>query len=328
VNQAKPYWVGFDLGGTKMLCVVLDDQFKVVARNRKKTKGIEGAAAGLSRISELIEETLSEIGVSHSQLAGIGVGCPGPIDWAKGIVSMAVNLGWQNVEIGSFLSERFDCPVEVLNDVDAGVYGEYRFGAAIGAYSTVGIFPGTGIGGGCVYDGKILRGRRLTVMEIGHMKISSSYRSSGVAMTGTLESEASRLNIASECAKLAYRGEAPSLYEYAGTDISKIRSKALATSIKNGDKAVEWVVRQAAQQIGYAVANMVHLIGPDIVVLGGGLVEAIPEIYLEEVNQVARKNVLECYSDTFEIRTAKLGDDAGAMGAAAFVASLVEPNAS
>jgi glucokinase len=210
-----------------------------------------------------------------------------------------------------------------LNDVDAGVYGEYCFGAAVGAYSTVGIFPGTGIGGGCVHDGKILRGRRLTVMEIGHMKISSSNRSSGVAMTGTLESEASRLNIASECAKLAYRGEAPELYKIAGTDISKIRSKALAQSIKSGDKAVELVLRQAAQQIGYAVVNMVHLIGPDVIVLGGGLVEAIPEIYLEEVDRISRKCVLDCYADTFEVRVAKLGDDAGAM-AAAYVAAMIE----
>lgn len=324
MTQAKPYWIGFDLGGTKMLCVVLDDQFQVVARNRKKTKGIEGAAAGLERIADLITETLTENGIDRSQLAGIGVGCPGPIDWDKGIVSVAVNLGWSNVPVGKFLSDRFDCPVQVLNDVDAGVYGEYRFGAAIGAYATVGIFPGTGIGGGCVHDGKILRGRRLTVMEIGHMKISSSNRSSGVAMTGTLESEASRLNIASECAKLSYRGEAPELNKIAGTDISRIRSKALAQSIKAGDKAVETIVRQAAQQIGYAVVNMVHLIGPDIVVLGGGLVEAIPEIYLDEVNRIAHKNVLECYADSFEIRVAQLGDDAGAMGAAAYVASLVE----
>ena len=310
-----------------MLCVVLDAQFHVVARNRKKTKGIEGAEAGLERIASLIEETLAENGIDPSQLAGIGVGCPGPIDWSKGIVSVAVNLGWNNVPVGAFLAERFGCSVQVLNDVDAGVYGEYRFGAAMGAYSTVGIFPGTGIGGGCVHDGRILRGRRLTVMEIGHMKISSSNRSSGVAMTGTLESEASRLNIASECAKLSYRGEAPELNKIAGTDITRIRSKALAQSILNGDKAVELIVRQAAQQIGFAVVNMVHLIGPDVIVLGGGLVEAIPEIYLDEVNAVTRKNVLDCYVDSFEIRVAKLGDDAGAIGAAAYVAATLESNA-
>lgn len=304
-----------------MLCVVLDSEFQVVTRKRKKTKGQEGAAAGLERISLLIQETLTEAGIDISQVSGIGVGCPGPIEWEKGVVSVAVNLGWKNVAIGDYLEKQFGCPVRVLNDVDAGVYGEYRFGAGIGSHCVLGIFPGTGIGGGCVYEGKILRGRRLSVMEIGHMKISSSSRSSGVEMTGTLELEASRLSIASECAKLAYRGEAPELLKVAGTDITNIRSKSLVQSIRGGDKAVERIVRQAAQQIGYGVANIIHLLGPDIIILGGGLVEALPELYLEEVKRTARKNVLECYSETFEIKVAELGDDAGAMGAAAWASA-------
>lgn len=323
MTSDKRYWVGFDLGGTKMLCIILDEEFQVVARKRKKTKGQEGAAAGLARIAELIRETLTENQIEPSQLAGIGVGCPGPVEWGKGVVSVAVNLGWKKVAVGEYLEAQFGCPVRIVNDVDGGVFGEYRFGAAVGAYCAVGIFPGTGIGGGCVYDGRILRGRRLSVMEIGHMKISSSARSSGTEMTGTLEAEASRLNIAAECAKLAYRGEANHLFDSAGTDIANLRSKTLAQSIRAGEKGVERIVRQAAQQIGYAVVNMVHLIGPDVIVLGGGLVEALPEIYLDEVRRTAKRGVLECYQDTFEIRVAALGDDAGAMGAAAWAATEI-----
>ena len=321
MNRPSNYWIGFDLGGTKMLCVVLDEQFQVVARCRKKSKGVEGAEAGLERVVELIKETLDKGGIGREQVAGIGVGCPGPIDWPKGVVTEAVNLGWKQVPIGDILRQRFDCPVQVLNDVDAGVYGEYRFGAGKGANTVVGIFPGTGIGGGCVYEGKILRGRRLTVMEIGHMKISSSSRSSGVTMTGTLESEASRLNIAAECAKLAYQGKAPELYKIAGTDLANIRSKAIAQAIQGGDRSVEEVVRQAAQFVGYGVINLVYMLGPDIIVLGGGLVEALPELYVEEIKAITRKNMMSTYLDSFELRTAKLGDDAGAVGAAAYAAA-------
>ncbi len=139
-----------------------------------------------------------------------------------------------------------------------------------------------------------------------------------------MELEASRLSIAAECSKLAYRGEAPELLRVAGTDIANIRSKSLVQSIRGGDKAVERIVRQAAQQIGYGVANIVHLLGPDVIILGGGLVEALPELYLDEVKRTARKNVLECYGDTFEIKVAELADDAGAMGAAAWASALVE----
>jgi len=312
----NPYSCGFDLGGTKMLCIIFDDKQKIVARKRKKTKGTEGAQAGVMRIAELIRETFTENNLPLECLSSLGIGCPGPVDMDNGIVNVAVNLGWKNVSLGAMLEDELDCPVSVLNDVDAGVYGEYSVGAAVGARSVAGIFPGTGIGGGFVYEGKILRGRRSSAMEIGHTRITSSNRSSGTDMTGTLESEASRLAIAAECAKLAYRGEAPNLLRAAGTDIAQIRSKVLAAAIRDGDKSVERVVRQAAQTVGYAVANLVHMLCPDVIILGGGLVESISEIYLDEVTQTAKRSVLQCYEDMFEIKMAKLGDDAGAMGAA------------
>ena len=223
----NPYSCGFDLGGTKMLCIIFDDKQKIVARKRKKTKGTEGAQAGVTRIAELIRETFAENNLPLECLSSLGIGCPGPVDMDNGIVNVAVNLGWKNVSLGAMLEDELDCPVSVLNDVDAGVYGEYSVGAAVGARSVAGIFPGTGIGGGFVYEGKILRGRRSSAMEIGHTRITSSNRSSGTDMTGTLESEASRLAIAAECAKLAYRGEAPNLLRAAGTDIAQIRSKEI-----------------------------------------------------------------------------------------------------
>jgi glucokinase len=306
---------GFDLGGTKMLCVVMDETNKIVARKRKKTKGTEGAQAGVLRIAELIRETMLEAGLAIESLASLGIGCPGPVDMDGGIVNVAVNLGWKNVSLAAMLEDELDCQVAVLNDVDAGVFGEYSIGAAVGARSVAGIFPGTGIGGGFVYEGQILRGKRSSAMEIGHTKIASTNRNSGIDMTGTLESEASRLAIAAECAKLAYRGEAPNLLRAAGTDIGQIRSKVLAAAIRDGDKAVERVVRQAAQTVGYAAVNLVHLLCPEVIILGGGLVEALSEIYLEEVTRTAKKNVLACYDGMFEIKMAKLGDDAGAVGA-------------
>lgn len=314
------YWIGFDLGGTKMLALLLDEEMKVVARRRKKTKGHEGVDDGLKRIEATIEQLLEEAQVRKEQVAGIGIGCPGPVDWRKGIVKEAVNLKWFNVPVGEFLQKKFGCPCAVLNDVDAGVFGEYRFGAGEGAHCLLGIFPGTGIGGGCVYDGQILQGKKLSCMEVGHIRISSSNRVAGLEMSGTLEAEASRLTIAAELAKLAYRGEAKHLMKTAGTDLSNMRSKVIAEAIKAGDDEVEKVVRRAAREIGVAVANMVHLLCPDRIVLGGGLVEAMPKLFEDEVSSTAKKNVFDCYRDEFVVKVAALGDDAGAMGAAAWIA--------
>lgn len=317
-NKNGPVWVGFDLGGTKMMAVVFDDSLEPLARRRKKTRGNEGAEAGLDRVASTIHKALAEAEVDPSRLAGIGIGCPGPVDPVSGTIYTAVNLGWNNVPIGPELAKRFNCTVSVLNDVDAGVFGEYRCGAAKGARTVVGIFPGTGVGGGCVYEDQVLHGRDISCMEIGHTRISSSTRYSGISLTGTLESEASRLTIAAEAAKAAFRGDAPHLLKEAGTDIRDIRSGALADAIAAGDKVIERLVVDAMEMVAMSVVNMIHLLAPDKIVIGGGLVEAMEELILTTVRKTTRRYVLEPYRERYEIVAAKLGDDAAAIGAAAW----------
>ena len=333
LSRLGPPWkpnqnIGSDsiLGAPKCSAPCSTTPCRRLGPHRRRTKGENGAAAGLERIESTIRKLLEDEQVEVSSLAGIGIGCPGPVEWEKGVVRVAVNLGWENVAVGKYLNDKFKCPVAVLNDVDAGVYGEYCSGAGQGSRSTVGIFPGTGIGGGCVYDGQILRGKILSCMEIGHIKMFGSDRVGATGMLGTLETEASRLAIAGELAKLAYRGEAPSILKSAGTEIAAIRSKVIAEAIEQGNKAVEQTVVQACELIGYAVANIVLLMCPDRIVLGGGLVEAMPELFVKHVTRVARKSVFECYRDEFEIRAAKLGDNAATVGAAQWVRKISESN--
>lgn len=157
-KNSEDHWIGFDLGGTKMLAVVFDAKFKPIGRSRKKTKGNEGMQAGLKRINNVIEEAITSAGLDADDINGLGIGCPGPLDLKKKMIHEAPNLGWKNVPVGESVEEAFGFPVTVANDVDAGVFGEYMFGAGKGSRCVVGIFPGTGIGGGCVYDGKLIRG--------------------------------------------------------------------------------------------------------------------------------------------------------------------------
>lgn len=313
-----PVWIGFDLGGTKMMAVVFDDSLTPLARRRRKTRGNEGADSGLDRVESTIRKALAEAEVDPERLAGIGIGCPGPVDPVTGTIYTAVNLGWNNVPIGRELADRFKCSVSVLNDVDAGVFGEYRCGAAVGARSVVGVFPGTGIGGGCVYEDQIIHGRDISCMEIGHTRISSSTRFSGFSLPGTLEAEASRLTIAAEAAKAAFRGDAPHLLKAVGTDIRDIRSGALADAIAAGDEVIQRLVVEAMEMVAMAVVNVIHLLAPDKIVLGGGLVEAMEELVVTTVRETARRHVLEPYRERFEVVPAKLGDDATTIGAAAW----------
>jgi len=320
-------WVGFDLGGTKMLAKVYDGEFESLGRKRRKTLGHEGAEAGLERIANTIKDALEDAKRKKSDLGGIGIGIPGPLDLTRGIILETANLGWKDVPIQAFLEKEFGCPVVLMNDVDAGLYGEYRFGAGRDAHCALGVFPGTGVGGACVYEGKIIRGKNGSCMEIGHLHVVPDGPLCGCGQRGCLEAVASRLAIAGEAARAAYRGEAPHLMNTAGADVAKIRSGVLADSIKAGDTSVEKIVYEAARHIGIAVAGVVNLLNPDRVVLGGGLAEAMPEIFISEVSRASKKRVMPAFADSFEVVVAELGDDAGVMGAAAWAeTSASAPN--
>ncbi|MBN1556788.1 MAG: ROK family protein [Lentisphaerae bacterium] len=317
-QRKAEYWVGFDLGGTKMLAKVLDASYREVARVKKKTRAYEGAETGLERIEGVIRAALAKAGGDGAAPAAIGVGCPGPVDLERGVLPALPNLGWREVPLRDALAEAFGCPVTVVNDVDAGVYGEYRFGAGRGARCVLGVFPGTGIGGGCVYEGRILHGARMSGLEIGHMQVVPEGPLCGCGRRGCLEAVAGRRAIAAAAATAAFRGEAPHLQEAAGFDLAKIRSGTLAASVKAGDAAVEAIVRAAAEWIGVAVGNAVNLLLPDVVVLGGGLVEALPKLFRDTIARTAEARVMPAFAGTFDVRVAALGDDASVTGAAAW----------
>lgn len=318
------FWVGFDLGGTKMFAGVFDSRFRLIAAERKRTRTDENARSGIDRMIGLIHEALAAAKVGPGALAGIGIGTPGPLDLDKGTLIYAPNLGWKNVPLRKRLEAEFGCPVAVANDVDAGTYGEFVGGAARGSRSVLGVFPGTGIGGGFVYEGRLVRGKTQSCMEIGHMKVVPCGRLCGCGRRGCLETVASRLAIAAEAAMAVYRGEAPVLAKIAGTDLAKIRSRSLAESIRKGDKVVEDIVRRAASFIGLAVANSVNLLAPDLVVLGGGLIEAMPRLFLDEIRAAATDQVMDAFRGTFKVVTAELGDNAAITGAAALAAQAAD----
>jgi glucokinase len=317
--DSKQVWVGFDLGGTKMLANVYDHEFEKLGKKRKKTRGHEGQDFGVERIIATIDESLEDAELTRKDLAGIGVGCPSPVDMNRGIVHEAVNLGWRDMPLKDLLESEFKCPVEIANDVDIGVYGEYRYGAGKQGSNVLGVFPGTGIGGGFVYNHEILRGVNSSCMEIGHIQVRPQGRLCGCGRFGCLETESSRLAIAGEIAKAAFRGEAPSILAKAGTSVADIRSGVIAASIDAGEEAVIKIVTRAAEHIGHAVASVVHLLAPDCVVLGGGLVEAMPELFVEHVQKSARGRVMDSFVDSFTVVAAELGDDATVLGAASWV---------
>jgi glucokinase len=322
-DRKEQIWLGIDVGGTKTLAVAYDSKLKEMGRDRKKTKGLEGPDVSVERLIGAARCAIEKCARRPEDLAGIGIGSPGPLNLKKGVVLETPNLPWRNLPLRDIVQKEFSCPVELLNDVDAGVYGEYVLGAGRGGRCVFGIFPGTGIGGGCVYEGRILTGGSVSAFEIGHCRVLPKGPVCGCGRRGCLEAVASRLAIASAAAAAAYRGQAPNLLKAAGTDIDAIRSGVLAAAIEAGDKAVERIVRRAARWLGVGVSYAVNLLAPDIVILGGGLVQAMPKLYMAEATIGARKHVFPSFEGSYDMRVSELGDDATVSGAAAWVRSVV-----
>ena len=322
-ERQKQISVGFDLGATKMMAVVLDARMTPLTRIRRKTKGGQRQQVGVERIVETIREALDEAGISIRKVGSVGIGVPGPVDMERGFVPFMPNLGWRNMPIRTRLQKELGCPVAVLNDVDAGVYGEYRFGAGTGARCVLGVFPGTGIGGGCVYEGRILRGSHLSCLEIGHIPVVPNGARCGCGKRGCLETVASRLAISAATATATAQGATPHLSKSNGANLSGLRSSILKEAIAAGDAVVEDILREAARWLGVGVAAAVNILLPDVVVLGGGLVEAFPTMFRTEVGRTARDRVMPAFRREFKVRIAALGDDATAIGAAAWAQEVI-----
>lgn len=312
--------VGLDIGGTKMMAAVYNSKWQALGRCRKKSRFSKEEPAEV-RVIRVVAEAIEAAG--DVSIKGIGVGSPGPLDPVSGVIIDTPNLAWKNFPLAKILSDHFSVPVAVDNDVNLGTYGEWCFGDIEDCVHVLGIFPGTGIGGGIIVDRTLLHGFSGAAGEVGHMTLEVDGPFCGCGKRGCLEALASRIAIAKEVAALAARGDAPYIAEHCGSDIERIRSNDLAQAIKAGDTMVEEVVRKAAYYVGIAVGNLINILSPEAVVLGGGLVEAMESLYLDEVKRAVKAHAMPFLRKGVRIQAARLGDDAVVQGAARMIAERI-----
>lgn len=315
----QPFWIGFDLGGTKMLACVLDKDYKVLGTGRKSTQGADGAAKGKRKILQTIHEAIAAAGVNPKGLQGIGIGCPGLVNTEKGILINAPNLGWNNIGLTAMLRGEFKRPVAVLNDVDAGTFGEYKMGSGKGSRSLLGVFPGTGLGAGFVYNGQLVMGKRVSCMELGMIYLPGTHIGGNEFGAVILEDLTSRLALAAEAGVACYRGQAPVLNAKTKGNLSDIRSKALAASFRGGDESTIVLFRNSIRYLGMGVAAVVNLLAPDHITIGGGLVEELPNLYLNLLQEEVKRYSAPGLTTGIKYSLAKLGGTAVACGAVAWL---------
>jgi glucokinase len=311
------YVIGMDLGGTKILGAVVDPKGRIAAEAKIKTKPESGPDAVIERIARTAREAVRRAKLSWADISGIGIGAPGPMDPTTGVVYNPPNLpGWDEIPLGPRLSEALGVPVYVENDVNLGTLGEYALGAGQGTVDMVGIFVGTGVGGGLILDGKLRSGFRHAAGELGHMIVLADGPVCGCGKRGCLESVASRTAIERDIQLGLAAGRESRILEWMG-DGGRLTSGVLAQAVRQDDPLVTEIMGRAQWYLGLLTASVVNLVDPEMVVFGGGVVEALGEQFLAPIRVTAcQYYIQQAGADRVRIVAAKLGDHAGVLGAA------------
>jgi glucokinase len=314
--------VGVDLGGTKVLAGVVSPTNEILATAKRATKAEAGVDVVVERLAKTVRDAVSGAGLELGDIAAVCSAAPGPLDPEAGIVRNAPNLpGWDNVPFARLVSEGLGgLPVFIENDVNLGTLGEFVLGAGQGYQNIVGIFVGTGIGGGIILDGKLWQGTHKTAGEIGHAVVLADGPVCSCGSRGCLESVASRTAIERDIWLGIKAGRESGVTGILKRDNrQRLTSSILAEAYAATDPLVTEVIGRAQFYLGVCVANIINLIDPELVILGGGVVEALDDSFLEPIRRTAYQYTLnKLDAKSIEIVPAKLGDNSALLGAAVY----------
>lgn len=324
-SSKSEYVVGVDLGGTKILAGVFNNALECIGVAKLSTKSQRGVDPVIGRIERCVRDAVDEADLSLKQVAGVGIGAPGAVDFETGTVIFAPNLeGWKEVTLKKDLEKQLNVPVFVENDGNIAVLGVHVAELKAKPKNVVGIFVGTGIGGGLIINGELYSGFNHTAGEIGHMVIDINGPKCGCGNRGCFEALASRTAIFQRIKAGVKEGEKTLLTEMLGDSLEDLRSGDLRKAIRRGDKFVGKVIEQVAECIGIGVSNLVNILGPEVVVLGGGVIEALADEMTALITKAAKDHAMPGTMKGVEIVTSKLGDNAGITGAAVLARKQVK----
>ena len=309
--------LGIDIGGTKMLFALFDDRFGLLDEVKVKTRADKDEAHFSETFVGAAQALVEKAEKREVTVLSIGIGCAGSVDDARQTLTDSPNIPFlKGYQFAARLRKVTDASVMLVNDVQAGLYGEQQLGVAVGLRHVVGVFLGTGVGGALILDGRPYLGAWGHAGNIGHYLLEPLGPLAGSDRHGVLDDMVGRTAIAGAAASLAAKQNAPNLLRTAGTDVSKIRSGDLAAAIAQGDKSVEDLMRSRARIVGIALSNIVDFLNPEMIVLGGGLTDAMPDLIRDEVRAGISGHATPAASDGLQVVVAKLRDHAVTTGAA------------
>jgi glucokinase len=312
------YIVGIDVGGTNIVVgTIAEDGSQILGVLSEPTNSEDGPDAVVGRIVDLARASMARAG--DVEIAGVGIGSPGPLDTKTGVVLLTPNLGWVNMPLRDRVAKGLGLPATLDNDANCAIFGEWWRGAARGAEHVVGLTIGTGIGGGIVLYGDIYRGASDIAGEIGHMTIDSNGRRCKCGNYGCLEAYASGPAIAARAVEGIEAGADSALPRLVGGQLRKITAQLVYDAAHEGDEFALEVVRDTAKFLGAGVANIINIFNPQVVVICGGVTLAGDKLFVPLRSEVKRR-AFKPAVDVCRILPGELPGTAGVWGAAAVFA--------
>jgi glucokinase len=300
------------MGGTKILGAAVTSK-KILATTKKPTAQRKKNNVYVKDIKSIIDEILSSSKLKKKQPAAICIGIPGSLNPFTGYIGLAPNLGIKNFNIREKLSEHFSIPIFIENDVNVGALGIRDFGAGKTAKNILVVFVGTGIGGALIFDRKLYRGSNFVAGEIGHMHVIDNGPLCGCGRRGCLEAVASRTAIERNIREDIKNGRESLLADSVKSE-SKIKSKALANAVRQKDEVATQRISEACENIGKSLASINNLLNFDLIVLGGGVIEALHNFMMPKIKKSFASYALKDASKGLKILPSQLGDDAAIFG--------------
>ncbi len=314
--------IGIDLGGTKIMAAAVDADGRILSRVFQLTPGEKGPTAVLDCMASAAAQAAERAGLALADAKAIGIGSPGPLDPDEGVVIFTPNLpGWRDVPMKRHIQGATGRPVFMDNDCNVATLAEHRLGAGRGVSSLIGLFLGTGIGGGVILDNRLLRGFSKQAGELGHVVVDVNGPKCGCGQKGCIEALASRQAICRQIAEEVKKGRRSVVKE---TDARRMRTSLLAEALAAKDDLVHEVMSRAMQNLGVAVASIAHVVSPEMVVIGGGIIEAMNDEMLGLVQKSAQRRALPLVMDRVKFVRGQLGEDAGVLGAAVLARQELE----
>lgn len=320
--------LGIDLGGTAVKTAVVSRDKHVLAQESRPTEADKGVDHVIGVMVASARASLEKADVKMTDVLAAGIGAPGPMDWRSGVVFSPPNLpGWKDVPLGERMSEALGVKCFVDNDANLACYGEFWMGAGQGVENMCVLTLGTGVGGGIVTHGKLLRGIDGTAAEIGHLKVMREGRTCGCGDMGCLEAYASVSGMLRTAWEGIESGRETTLAVRCDEDPGRLTGQMISEEADRGDAFALEVIRETAKWLGMGIAGLVNLLNPEKVVLCGGMINA-GDLLLDTIRETVKRRAFDVPARRAEIVTGALGADSGVLGAAGAALERLEAESS